>query len=53
MTTAKLGIESEWSRRPKPRERAKQWAKGNSEAIAAYNRRIARRGLISDEFRTW
>lgn len=33
--------------------RGDQWATENAEAIAKYNQRIARRGLISDEFRTW
>jgi antitoxin CcdA len=33
--------------------RGEEWAAENAEAIELYNRRIARRGLISDEFRTW
>jgi antitoxin CcdA len=34
-------------------ERARKWADDNAEAIADYNRRIAARGLIGDEFRKW
>ena len=34
-------------------ERAKCWAEDNAEAIAAYNRRIASRGLFGDDYRKW
>ena len=33
--------------------RARQWAQDNSEAIRAYNDRVARRGLFSDDLRRW
>jgi post-segregation antitoxin (ccd killing protein) len=33
--------------------RAKIWAEENAEAIAEPNERIARRGLIGDEWRKW
>lgn len=34
-------------------DRARQWAIDNAEAIEAYNRRIAGRGLFGDEHRKW
>ena len=33
--------------------RAKAWTEENAEAIAEHNERIARRGLIGDEWRKW
>lgn len=34
-------------------DRARRWSEENADAIADYNARIARRGLISDHFRKW
>jgi antitoxin CcdA len=33
--------------------RGAEWAAQNADAIKVYNQRVAKRGLISDEFRTW
>jgi len=33
-------------------DRARRWAEENAEGIADHNARIARRGLVSDHFRT-
>ena len=33
--------------------RAAKWAEENAEAIADYNRRIRKRGVIGAEFRKW
>lgn len=33
--------------------RGAEWAAQNADAIKVYNQRVTKRGLISDEFRTW
>lgn len=33
--------------------RGAEWATQNADAIEGYNQRVSKRGLISDDFRTW